>query len=223
MKIKYWFAAVILISNCRTGFDQTYEKLEQKAANILLLLSSKDSSTYAEIEELSDILKKNISPASLSNGNSHQNGNELTLKDSFDEFYFLHKDISFDSALVLFNQWYLKLNNSYYDLTVKRFFSSPKTKILFFSTSMSCYCTLEMCKNQLVDILNLVRSSDGAYDYLAIDAYEKDELPLKYETPFVPSVIVFDKSNKLLHKIQYDEKMITHLSKYLKNISKNKL
>jgi hypothetical protein len=215
MIIKYWFVTVIVIVISRTEFAQTYETLEQKSADILLQLSLKDSAAYKTIEEMAEILKENISSASLDNGNSNHNEHELSLKDSFDEFYFLHKNISFDSSLVLFNEWYLKLNNFYYDFTVERFYSSAKTKILFFSTSMSCYCTLEMCKNQLIDILNLVRSSNGTYDYLVIDTYEKDELPLKYETLFVPSVIVFDKANKLLFKIQYDEKMISNLNNYL--------
>jgi len=215
MNIKYWFAVVIVIVICKIEYAQTYDNIEQKSADILLQLSLKDSAAYTIIEELSDILKKNNSSASLGNSNSNQNEIELSLEDSFDEFYFLHKNISFDSALVLFNQWYLKLNNFYYDFTVERFYSSAKTKILFFSTSMSCYCTLEMCKNQLIDILKFVRSNNGAYDYLAIDAYEKDELPLKYETLFVPSVIVLDDSNQLLYKIEYDEMMINNLTNYL--------
>ena len=220
MKIKYWFTVIIVIVICRTEYAQTYESLEQKSADILLQLSLKDSSAYTTIEELNDFLKKNNSSASLVNSNSDQKIIELSLTDSFDEFYLLHKNISFDSSLVLFNQWYLKLNNSNYDLAVKRFFSSPKTKILFFSTSVSCYCTLEMCKNQFADILNLVRSSDGAYDYLAIDTYEKDELALKYETLFVPSVIVLDESNQLLYKIEYDENMISSLNSYLSKNTK---
>lgn len=220
MTIKYWLAVVIVIVICSTDYAQTYETLEQKSADILLQLSLNDSSAYTTIEELSDFLKKNNSSASFGNSNSNKNEIELSLKDLFNEFYFHHKIISFDSSLVLFNQWYLKLNNSNYDLAVKRFFSSPKTKILFFSTSMSCYCTLEMCMNQLIDILNLVQSSNGDYDYLAIDTYEKDELPLKYETPFVPSVIVLDESNQLLYKIEYDENMISSLNSYLSKNTK---
>ena len=220
MKIKYWFAVIIVIVICRTEYAQTYETLEQKSADILLQLSLKDSSAYTTIEELSDFLKKNNSSASFVNSNSNKNEIELSLNNSFDEFYLLHKNISFDSALVLFNQWYLELNNSYYDFAVDKFFASQKIKILLFSTSMSCYCTLEMCKNQLIDILNLVQSSNGDYDYLAIDAYEKDELPLKYETLFVPSVIVLDESNQLLCKIEYDENMISSLNSYLSKNTK---
>ncbi len=220
MIIKYWLAVIIVIVICRTEYAQTYEQIEQNSSDVLLLLSAKDSSAYSSIEELGNFFNKNITQVSLDNGSSNQDENYLSLKDSFDEFYSLHKNISFDSALVLFNQWYLKLNNSYYDFAVDKFFSSQKTKILFFSTSMSCYCTLEMCKNQLIDILKFVKTNNNKYDYLVIDAYKKDELSLKYETLFTPSVIVFNGNNEVIHKIEYDENMITSLNSY---ISKNKM
>lgn len=221
MNKNYWLILFFGLLLTLSVIAQTYEQLEQNSSDVLLLLSAQDSLAYVSIEKLGGFLNKNISPVSLDSSNSNQDENHVSLKDSFDEFYSLYKNISFDSALVLFNQWYLELNNSYYDFAVDKFFSSQKTKILLFSTSISCYCTLEMCKNQLIDIIKLVRSSNGEYDYLAIDAYEKGELPLKYETLFVPSVIVLDNSNSALHKIQYDEEMISRLSEYLKNISHN--
>lgn len=80
--------------------------------------------------------------------------NMMVLKNHFSEFEIEANKISLDSALFLFNQWYLHFNNVFYNYAVNKFFSSQKTKILLFSTSMSCYCTLEMCKNQLIDILD---------------------------------------------------------------------
>lgn len=221
MIIKYWFALIILIVICRLEYAQTYETLEQKSADILLLLSSKDSSVYGSIEKLGEFFDKIFLLAKFDSSNLNQYETYLSLKDSFEEFYLLHKDISFDSALVLFNHCYLKLSNYYYEQAVKKFFSSPKTKILLFSTSMSCHCTLEMCKNQLIDIIKLVRASNCEYDYLVIDAYEKDELPFKYETLFTPSVIVFNGNNEVIHKIQYDEEMIIQLSDFLTIKSNN--
>jgi len=77
-----------------------------------------------------------------------------------------------------------------------------------------------MCKDQLIDIIKLVRSSNGEYEYLAIDAYKKDDLPIKYETLFIPSVIIFNGNNEIIHKIVYDEEMINKLSAFL-NGNKN--
>lgn len=171
MKKYYWFIISIGLLLMVNAAAQTYERLEKNSVEILLLLSSKDSSAYNIIEELAFNLDNNFFKQSQGTGNSNRNEYESILKDTFDEFYFKHKNITFDSALVLFNQWYLKLNNYYYNEAGEKFFSSQKIKILLFSTSMSCHCTLEMCKNQLIDILMFVKTNNNEYDYLVIDAY----------------------------------------------------
>ncbi|MBK6912585.1 MAG: hypothetical protein IPH11_02500 [Ignavibacteriales bacterium] len=52
-------------------------------------------------------------------------------------------------------------------------------------------------------------------DYWIVDSYEHNELQLKYETFFAPSVLVLNKNNELLYKIEYDEKMLEHLTMFL--------
>ena len=77
---------------------------------------------------------------------------------------------------------------------------------------MSCQCTLDMCRKQTVEILNLAKEKD--LDYWIVDSYEHNELQIKYETLFAPAVVVFDNSGNVLGKIEYDEKMIDLLSDY---------
>ncbi len=79
---------------------------------------------------------------------------------------------------------------------------------------MSCYCTLEMCKKQAIEILNLAKEKN--LDYWIIDSYEHNELQIKYETLFAPSVVVFDERNKVLLKIEYDENLLPKLSEFIK-------
>ena len=79
---------------------------------------------------------------------------------------------------------------------------------------MSCHCTLEMCKKQTIEILNLAKEKN--LDYWIVDSYEHNELQIKYETLFAPSVIVFDKSNNVLIKIEYDENLLPKLSEFIK-------
>ena len=78
---------------------------------------------------------------------------------------------------------------------------------------MSCQCTLEMCKKQTIEILNLAKENN--LDYWIIDSYEHNELQIKYETLFAPSLIIFDGKNKVLYKIEYQENMIEKLTDYL--------
>ena len=78
---------------------------------------------------------------------------------------------------------------------------------------MSCQCTLEMCKKQTIEILNLAKENN--LDYWIIYSYEHNELQIKYETLFAPSLIIFDGKNKVLYKIEYQENMIEKLTDYL--------
>ena len=80
---------------------------------------------------------------------------------------------------------------------------------------MSCHCTLEMCKKQLVEILKLKRETSDSYSFLFVDSYWNNDLQLKYETFFAPSVLVFNQSNELILKVEYDEEMIEKLTSFL--------
>jgi hypothetical protein len=132
--------------------------------------------------------------------------------------------------MTLFNHWYLHFSNVFYQYRKAGFFSSDKIKILFFSTSMSCYCTLQMCKNQLLDIVNFVSRATGCpssgtrkiirdYELLVLDVFMNNELQKEYDTPFLPAVVVLDKNNKVLFKIEYEEKMIEELKDLLTNFN----
>jgi hypothetical protein len=187
---------------------QIAESLEKEAADILVSLSVGTSISTDDFANLNEILRSD-STASMDSLSKHLNQFESELN-----------KISIDSAFVLFNQWYLHLNNVFYDYNKEKFFSSDKTKILLFSTSMSCYCTLEMCKNQTVELLKFIHENNYGYDYWVVDSYWYNELQIKYETFFAPSVIVFGSDNQLLHKIEYEKKMISLLSYYLTNVER---
>jgi len=213
---KLFLIFLLLISS--NGFAQLYESIETEAANLLLDLSNHNSLSSTDFEGLKVILKNADSSneleikyqVNLQEVDSLQNHLQLFLS----EF----EKISSDSALVLFNKWYLHFSNTFYNYADEEFFSSNKTKILFFSTSMSCYCTLEMCKKKTIGILNLAKEKN--LDYWIVDSYEHNDLQIKYETFFAPSLIVFDSNNNVLYKIEYDEKMITLLTALLNGLIK---
>jgi len=222
MKINIKLFVFVLIAVSINIYSQIYESIEKTAAEYFVNLSNKDSKSDDDLLKLKEILFKNYDKAELESKYQISTNDFGSLKNHFNEYESKLRSISSDSALFLFNQWYLKLNNTFYDYKVNKFFSSPKTKVLFLSASMSCYCTLEMCKNQLLDILKLVRSGSDEFSYLVIDAYENSDLPMKFETLFVPSVLVFDGNNQVLYKIEYDEKMIINLNNYFNNLKTEK-
>ena len=215
MLIKITFPIILVIFTASIVNAQYFESIEKEAEEILISLSDGDTLYSSELSNLKNLLnsflEKNsseinldISPRSID-----------SLKHHLSEFESESKNVSSDSALVLFNYWYLHLQNIFYDYSGEKFFSSSKTKILFFSTSMSCYCTLEMCKKQLVEILKMKRYTGDTYSFLAVDSYWNNDLQLKYETYFAPSALVFNQSNDLILKVEYDEEMIEKLTTFL--------
>ena len=175
MLIKITFHIILLIFSTGIASAQYFESVEKEAERILIALSDGDSVNTTDLTEM----KKLLSPDKYENESgltptiNQQNIDSLT--NHLSEFESELQNISTDSAFVLFNDWYLHFQNIFYEYSKEKFFSSDKTKILFFSTSMSCYCTLKMSREQTVDVLQFVRSNNDDYDYWIIDSYWHNE------------------------------------------------
>jgi len=198
-------------------YAQHFESVEKEAERILVSLSEADSLNPSDLDELKNLfssdIRKQVSEIPLEINQQSID----SLKNHLDEFESELKNISTDSAFVLFNDWYLHFQNIFYEYSKQKFFSSHKQKILLFSTSMSCYCTLKMSREQTVELLKFIDENNDNYDYWIIDSYWYNELQIEHMTFFAPSVIVFNGNNEVLHKIEYEEKMIDELKYLLMN------
>ena len=213
MMLKFkWLVFVLLVSSTNL-FAQFYEAIEKDAVNYFLSLANDSSKSEIGFEKLKTALYSDIDKETKEKTYQVSKQELDSLKNHFHEYKSSIKYISSDSALVLFNQWYLHFSNTFYNYADEKFFASNETKILFFSASVSCACTLEMCRKQTIEILNLAKEKN--LDYWIVDSYENNQLQIKYETFFAPSLIVFDSDNVVLYKIEYDENMFTNLNKYL--------
>ncbi len=214
-----------MISNIRNIilviiFSTTYisaqlpQLIQKEASAFFLSLSNNEKSYPDRFEDLYKTLNSEISKDSLEN--IYLTSAELysELKNNLYEIKNTADNISSDSALVLFNNWYLKFENTFYKYFKEQFYFIKKPKIIFFSASVSCACTMEMCRNQLKDILEFVKNSNDNYFYWVVDSYENNELQIKYDTYFTPSVILFNSKNEIKYKIEYDENMISKLKKF---------
>ena len=215
MLVKITSALIILLLNSGIANTRYFESVEKEAERILILLSDSISINSTELNDLKNLLSSDIDKdfSDLTSVSSQQSIDSLV--NHLSEFESELKNISTDSAFVLFNDWFLHFQNIFYEYSNKKFFSSPKTKILLFSTSMSCYCTLKMSRNQTVELLKFIAENGNNYDYWIIDSYWHNELQIDYETLFAPSVLVFDGNNQVMHKIEYDEKMLSILNDFL--------
>ena len=213
MTLNFKLVALVFIVVSINIYSQIYESIEKAAAQYFINLSNKSSDADNVLIKLKGLLFQNYDTVEFESKYQTSINQFDSLKNHFNEYEATIKNISKDSALVIFNQWYLHFSNLFYNYADEKFFSSNKTKLLFFSTSMSCHCTLEMCKKQTIEILNLAKEKN--LDYWIIDSYEHNELQIKYETLFAPSLIIFDGKNKALYKIEYQENMIEKLTDYL--------
>jgi len=217
MLVKITSALFILLLSPGIANAQ-FELIEKEAERILISLSDGNSVNSADFTDLKNLLSFEIG---IEVPKSFPDVNPLSidsLKNHLTEFESESQNISVDSAFVLFNVWYLHLQNIFYEYSKEKFFSSNKTKILFFSTSMSCYCTLKMSREQTVDLLKYVAENSDKYYYWIIDSYWHNELQIKYETLFAPSVIVLNSVNEKIFQIEYDEEMLSLLGDYFTKI-----
>ena len=220
MLIKITFHIILLLFSTSIINAQYFDSVEKESERILVSLSDIDSANPTDLTELKILLSSDFEN-DVSESITPINQQSIdSLRNHLTEFESELKNISTDSAFVLFNEWYLHFQNIFYEYSKEKFFSSDKRKILFFSTSMSCYCALKMCRNQTVELLKFISESTDEYDYWIIDSYWFNELQIEYETLFAPSVIVFDGNDQVLYKIEYDEKMIEQLTAFLSGSDK---
>jgi hypothetical protein len=215
MLIKITFPIILLILSTGITRAQYFESVEKEAERILISLSDGDSLKSSELTELKNLLTTYVETNSTESNLDVSQRCIDSLTNHFTEFESELKNISTDSAFVIFNDWYLHFQNIFYEYSKEKFFSSGKTKILLFSTSMSCYCTLKMSRIQTVELLKFISENPDTYDYWVIDSYWHNELQIEYETLFAPSALVFDQSNEMILKIEYEEEMIEKLTTFL--------
>jgi hypothetical protein len=204
---------IVLFAASLNAYPQIYEPIEEASARYFINLANKDTGEGGNLLKLKAVLLNNYDQQELESVYGVSQADYEILKNHFYEYEAAVKNISVDSALVLFNQWYLQFSNTFYTYSSKRFFSTYKEKILFFSASLSCQCTLELCRKQTVEILNLVRVKNLAY--WVVDSYEHNDLQIKYETYFAPSLILFNALNDVRLKIEYEENLLFKLNQFL--------
>lgn len=106
------------------------------------------------------------------------------------------------------------VNNKFNSLSYKYFYqkavNSSKQKVLVFSTSMSCECTLGMCYQQEAEVQKFCKENN--YDYAVIDTWEDFEIQQKYKVGFVPTVIFLDSDNTEIKRFTRVENLYPQIS-----------
>ncbi|MCU0414409.1 MAG: hypothetical protein MUE91_08430, partial [Ignavibacteriaceae bacterium] len=130
MFIKITFPIILLMFITGINRAQYFESVEKEVERILISLSEGDSPNHSELTELNDLLSSEINTEVSESFPGINQKSIDSLKNHLFEFESRAKNISVDSAFVLFNGWYLHFQNIFYDYSEEKFFSSNKTKIL---------------------------------------------------------------------------------------------
>jgi hypothetical protein len=122
---------------------------------------------------------------------------------TFEKFYQDKPDVDTLKKVfrVVNNEFNTQFGNYFID-ELKKF---SKKKIILFSTSMSCECTLEMCYKQEAEIQKLLKENPNMFDYAVVDCFTNFDLQSKYEIGFIPTVIVLSSKNKEVKRIVREE------------------
>lgn len=122
----------------------------------------------------------------------------------------LNNENNVDSLKKAFRSVNNKFNSAAYNYFYDKLIKSSKQKILIFSTSMSCECTLEMCYQQEAEVQKFCK--ENYYDYAVIDTWEDFEIQQKYKVGFVPTVILLNPDNNELKRFTRMENLYPQLS-----------
>ncbi|MDP2303211.1 MAG: hypothetical protein Q8N03_12400 [Ignavibacteria bacterium] len=132
----------------------------------------------------------------------------------FKEFSKLNPRI--DTLKKVFRSVNNKFNSLFGTVFFNAILNSSKQKIIVFSTSMSCECTLDMCYEQEVVVQNLLEDKNLNTDYVVIDCFSNTELQAEYQVGFIPTVLILDSANKEVKSFVRDENLLVNLSEIIK-------
>lgn len=103
-----------------------------------------------------------------------------------------------DTCLNVLKSFRMKFNTLFGSIALTKVIESHKLKVLLFSTSVSCECTLKACARQEDEIQKLYEELSGKFEYAVIDGFTDSELLWRYGAAFLPTVIVLDEHNREL-------------------------
>jgi|GEM_PF-3105105 hypothetical protein len=209
------FASLIKTEASSDLIKETREKISQ--INISFYENGfPDKSVVSKLDKLFSELKvKNIYTSSNVNEQEYKIKSNRLIK-AFQEFenYYQSKP-EVDSLKKVFRNINNEFNSLFGNHFLEELKKSSKKKIIVFSTSMSCECTLEMCYKQEAEIQKLLKENPVMFDYAVVDCFTNFDLQSKYDVGFIPVVLVLDKSGKEVKRFVREENLYSEIKKYL--------
>jgi hypothetical protein len=175
----------------------------------------KDTSLNELSESLGKLLNEKVIPETIKS----QKDYKKEINQLFDSYKEFKKFYQTKPELDTLKKVFRSVNNNFNSLYGKYFLNelrkSSKQKVILFSASMSCECTMEMCYKQEAEIQKLLKENRGMFEYAVIDAYENSELQDQFKVGFIPSVIMQDTIGKEMRRLIRTENLYTEMRSFL--------
>lgn len=211
----FLFTSIITAEPSAGLVEKTRDKIAQ--INISFLANNApNKSSVNELEKLLSQLKNDKNtPKAIIAGKDNKNKADQLIK-SFKAFEkFFRSKLTVDTLKKLFRVVNNKFNSLFGNYLLDELKKSSKGKIIIFSTSMSCECTLEMCYKQEAEIQKLQKENPDLFDYSVVDCFTNFDLQSKYEVGFIPVVLVLDEKGKEVKRYVREESLYSKLNEYL--------
>ena len=221
MLIRLLTTILIFTSLIKTGpsadlIKETREKIARINISFLENRLPGKSSVSQLDKLLSELKEKKNSAGSISNDKDYKDKTDLLLKSfkAFEKFYLSKPEV--DTLKKVFRVVNNEFNSLFGNYFLGELKNSSKKKVILFSTSMSCECTLEMCYKQEAEIQKLQKENPGLFDYAVVDCFTNFDLQSKYEVGFIPVVLVLDEKGKEVKRFVREENLTNELNTYLR-------
>lgn len=185
------------------------KEMRERIAQINISFLKNNYPETASINELGKLLntlkKENELPKAISVKKDFKNRIVRLIESyrTFEKFYQDKPEVdTLKKVFRLVNNGFNSLFGNYFLDALKK---SSQKKIILFSTSMSCECTLEMCYKQEAEIQKLLKENPGLFDYAVVDCFTNFDLQSKYEVGFIPVVLVLDEKGKEIKRFVREE------------------
>lgn len=114
-------------------------------------------------------------------------------------------DLSADSLRAIFREIAESFEYTFCDYFHSQARMSHVKKVLLFSVSISCECTLKMCGEHLDALYALKRHYGNKVSILAVDTFHNTDLKDRYMIEYSPTLVVLDENNNEVQRFVRDE------------------
>jgi hypothetical protein len=121
-----------------------------------------------------------------------------------------------DTMLSLINTF----SDEFYKLHGSEMYSriqqSGKSRFVLFITTLSCECTINMCRDY-EEAMYRILAKNNDYDFVIIDSFTDGAITDAFDISFVPVLIIQDESGKEVTRFTREENISEKLKNYFNN------